>query len=85
MAAIAGSRPGSGNPAIALCARFEVAGGALQPRSRDADLREHEQRVSVTDGGLRRASQTLAAQRLALGLVETPGRGARQRKPEVRQ
>ena len=34
------------------------------------DLREHEQGVSVTNGGLRRASQTLAAQRLALGLVE---------------
>ena len=85
MAAIAGSRPGSGNPAIALLRAFEVAGGALQPRSRDADLREHEQRVRVTDGGLRRASQTLAAQRLALGLVETSRRGARQRKPEVRQ
>ena len=41
--------------------------------------------MSVTDGGLRRASQTLAMQRLALGLVEASARGARQRKPKVRQ
>ena len=73
-AAIAGSRPGSGNPAIARVRAFEDAGGACQPRSRDADLREHEQRVRMTDGGLARASQTLAAQRLALGLVETSAR-----------
>ena len=64
---------------------LEVAGGALQPRSREPHLREHEQRVRVTDGGLRRASQTLTAQRLALGLVETSGRGARQRQPKMRQ
>ena len=57
----------------------------LQPRSRDADLREHEQGVGVTDGGLRRASQTLAAQRLALGLVDASARDTRQSKPEVRQ
>ena len=41
--------------------------------------------MRVTDGGLRRASQTLAAQRLALGLVETSRGDGRQRKPEVRQ
>ena len=64
---------------------LEDGGGALQPGSRDADLREHEQGVGVTDGGLRRASQTLAAQRLALGLVEASDRGARQREPKVRQ
>ena len=70
-AAIAGSRPGSGNPAIPLCARSRTRAALCQPRSCDADLREHEQGVHMTDGGLRRASQTLAAQRLALGLVET--------------
>ena len=59
----------------------EVAGGARQLRSSDTDLREHEQGVRVTDGGLRRASQTFAAQRLALGLVKTSRSGGRQRSP----
>ena len=39
----------------------------------------------MTDGRLRRASQSLAAERLALGLVEASRGGARQRQPEVRQ
>jgi hypothetical protein len=64
---------------------FEVACRALQPRSRDADVREHEHRMSLTDGGLRGASQALAMQRLALGLIEASARGARQRKAKVRQ
>ena len=85
MAAIAGSRPGSGNPAIALCARSRSAVARSSRDRATPDLREHEQGVSVTDGGLRRASQTLAAQRLALGLVEASDRGARQREPKVRQ
>ena len=69
-AAIAGSRPGSelGDPPV--CA-LEVA-GAPQSRSRDADLRERVQGVSVTDGGLRRTSQTLAAQRLSLSSSTRP-------------
>ena len=41
--------------------------------------------MSLTDGGLPRASQTLAMQRLALGLIEASARGARQRKPKVGQ
>ncbi len=85
MAAIAGSRPGSGNPAITLCARLRSLAARSSRDRATRTLREHEQRVSVTDGGLRRAAQTLAAQRLALGLVETSARGARQRKPKVRQ
>ena len=39
----------------------------------------------MTNGGLWRASQPLAAHRLSLGLVEASRRGARQRQPEVRQ
>jgi hypothetical protein len=48
-------------------------------------MREHEQAVSVTDGGLRRAAQPLAAKRLALGLIKAPRRGARQSKPQMCQ
>jgi len=40
---------------------LEVAGGAREPRPRDPDVSEHEQRVRVADGRLRRASPALAA------------------------
>ena len=39
----------------------------------------------MTDGGLRRASQTFATERLALGLIETSRSDKRQSQPEVRQ
>ena len=39
----------------------------------------------MTDGGLRRASQTFATERLALCLIETSRSDIRQRQPEVRQ
>ena len=39
----------------------------------------------MTNGRVGRASQTLAAERLSLGLVEASRGEARQREPEVRQ
>ena len=39
----------------------------------------------MTDTGLRRAAQTFAAERLALGLIEISRSDRRQSKPEVRQ
>ena len=39
----------------------------------------------MTDSGMRRAPQTFAAKRLALGLIETARSDRRQRKSEVRQ